>query len=400
VRTQLASVAERARAVAAAASQWRDPDSQTRAIAREALASGIWAPAVIETALDNALWDLDEARALELCASVFSERTGAFEKRRTTLVILPGNVVGPVIQAAFCAALAGARAIVKASSAERRLADILVRQFEASGPPLSGTLEARHWHGGDTEAEAAALALADRVIAFGEDATIAQIRARAGERDVVGYGDSYSVGFVHGGADIGLAAGAAAHDICMFDQRGCMSPQTVYVAGDQGRALRFAHSLQLALGSLATTLPRAPLEPDEPAAVADFVRHLAATAVAPLPHGLDTLLRGPLRDGVPEYVVAIEPFGQPTCAGFGRIVVVKHAPSARDVTTQLRYYGRAIETIGLAPNTPQGERDALRRSGALRVCELGEMQRPPFGYRPTPSDFMERSNLFDRYDAP
>ena len=398
--THIVSVRERAGAIAVAAAQWRNLDSAPRIQARVSLAGGTWAPAVVEEALDNALWDLDEPRALELCSRAFSERAGAFEKRATTLVILPGNVIGPVIQTAFCTAVAGARAILKASSAERHLAEILVRQFEAAGPPLSGILEASHWRGGDIEAEAAELARVDKVIAFGEDATIAQIRARAGERDLVGYGESYSLGFVHAGADIGDAASAAAYDVCMFDQRGCMSPQTIYVAGDPGRALRFAHALRLALASLGATLPRAPFGPDEAALVSDFVRRLAATAIAPLPHGLDTLLRGPLRDGVPEFVVAVEPFGQPTCAGFGRIVVVKHAPSARDVTTQLKYYGRAVETVGIAPRTTQAEFDALRRSGALRICALGQMQRPPFGHRPRLSDFMERSNSFDRYDAP
>lgn len=383
MRTEATPVVALAGAVAQAAAQWRDPASRVRTRARAALAGGAWPAAVVETALDNVLWDLDEPRASELCRA--ASCNGAFSER--ALVVLPGNIIGPAIQSAFCAVVAGARAVLKASSAERELADIVSRQFADLGAPLAGRIQARHWRGGDLDAEAAALAESDRVIVFGEDATIDQIRTRAQHRPVICYGQSYSIGYVHAQADVGQAAAAAARDICLFDQRGCMSPQTIFVAGDPGKALLFAHALAHALTSAGHDLPRAAFEAGEPARVSDVARRLAATALAPLPHGLDTLLRGPLRDGVPEFIVAVEGFGQPTCIGFGRVAIVKHAPSARDVATQIKYLGLPLETIGLAAQTPASDRSALRMSGARRICALGEMQRPPFGYRPTPGDF-------------
>lgn len=384
MRTETTAVAPLARAVAQAAAQWRDPASDVRARAREALAGGAWPAPVVETALDNVLWDLDESRAIELCSSAFCSSV-SFER---ALVVLPGNIIGPAIQSAFCAIIAGARAVLKASSAERELASIVSRQFADLGPPLAGRIEARYWRGGDLDAEAAALAECDRAIIFGEDATIDQIRARAPHQTLIGYGQSYSVGYVSEQADVGQAAAAAARDICLFDQRGCMSPQTIYVEGNPGTALLFSHALAHALGSTAHDLPRAAFEAGEAARVSDVARRLAATALSPLPHGLDTLLRGPLRDGVPEFIVAVEAFGQPTCIGFGRVAIVKHAPSARDVATQLKYHALPLETIGLAAQTPESDRSALRRSDARRMCALGEMQRPPFGYRPTPGDFI------------
>jgi hypothetical protein len=166
-----------------------------------------------------------------------------------------------------------------------------------------------------------------------------------------------------------------------------MSPQTVYLAGEPGRALRFTHALAHAMRSCTAQLPRARFESGEPALVLDFVRRLAATAMAPNPHGLDTLLPGPPRDGAPEFVVALEPFGPPTCAGFGRIVIVKPAPGARDVIAQLRHYGRRVETIAVSEDISDNERGAFKLAEAHRICPLGEMQRPPFGYRPAVSDF-------------
>ena len=377
-----ADAAARIHAIVRAAQQWRDPASEIRELARRALAGGMWPAPVVETALDNALWDLHEARVTEL-ARAQERGTGR------VLVILPGNVIGPAIQSAFCAAVAGANAILKSAGGERHLASLVSGQFDASGSSLAGTVAADYWRGGDLPAEADALQSVSRVIAFGEDATIEQIRSRARTlgKDVVGYGESYSVGFVSDGTDIAHAAALAATDVCLFDQRGCMSPQTIYVEGDRGRAVLFARTLASGIGSMSARLPRAEFEPDEPALVADAIRRLSASALEPTPHGLDTLIAGPVKGGVPEFAVAVESFGQPTCIGFGRIAVVKPCNSARDVATQLRYYGRTVESIGLSDGAPESDAIALRRAGPKRMCPLGDMQRPPFGYRPAVSDF-------------
>ena len=386
------ALAVRAHAAVRAAAQWRDPSSDIRERARRLLAGGIWPAPVVETALDNALWDVDEARVIGLLERVPELKLGNDTRAKVrilhVLVILPGNVIGPAIHSAFCAGLAGACATLKASRAERHLAGLVAAQFDAFGPPLAGCVRADYWSGSDLAAEAGALNEADRVIAFGSDATIAQIRSRSAacDVDVIGYGESYSVGYVASECDMGQAAHQAARDICLFDQRGCMSPQTIYVAGDQGRAVLFARTLAAALEAESRHLPRAALEPDEAPLVMDAVRRLAASAAEPTPHGLDTFIVGPSRDGVSDHVVAVESFGQPTCIGFGRIAVVKPCPSARDLTTQLKYYGRTIESIGLSAGVSEDERIAFRRAGPLRLCALGDMQRPPLGYRPSIED--------------
>jgi hypothetical protein len=356
----------------------------------------MWSAPVVEAALDNALWDLDEPRVsnlLEHCSRAGARVLRESERPQLrTLVILPGNIIGPALQSAFCAAVAGADVMLKASSAERHLGALVAAQFEALGPPLAGHVHADHWSGGDVVAEARALADAKRVIAFGDDANIQRIRSRAEARgvDVIGYGEAYSVGYVAPHSDIARAAQAAARDICLFDQRGCMSPQTIYVAGDRGRAVLFARTLASAIEAESKALPRAAFEVGEQALVADALRRLAASALEPTPHGLDTLIVGPSQEAAPEFVVAVEAFGQPTCIGFGRIVVVKPCDETREVATQLKYYGRTIDSIGLASIETDADRAALRLAGPLRLCGLGDMQRPPFGYRPAIDDFLAR----------
>ncbi len=386
----------RVRTIAECAAQWRDPSSTVRSRARAALADGRWPAPVVERALDNALWDLDEPKARTLVGRIAG-------RPATTLVILPGNIIGPALTSAFCAALTGARAILKAASDERHLAGIVAAQLYAIGPPPAGLVTTRYWRGGDIQREAEALSEVERVIAFGSDETVDALRERVkcGMPDsspaLVAYGDSYSVGYVSASAPLDLAAEAAARDICLFDQRGCMSPQTIYVRGDAGRATLFARALAAALEREGRELPRAALEADEPALIASFLRRCAVTALDAVPHGLDTVLKGPAHAGAPEFIVVVEPDGEPTCAGFGRLVAVKPCSDAGAMVRRAEAFDRALETIGVAGALDPDEVAALENAPAKRRCELGQMQRPPFGYRPTLADFTKPELRSGRY---
>lgn len=372
----------RVRRIVECAAQWRDPSSAVRAKARSALAGGRWPAPVVERALDNALFDLDEAKARELTQALSGRPV-------STLVILPGNIIGPALSSAFCAALAGSPVILKAASDERRLAAIVAEQLDGVAEAVS----AQYWRGGETEPEADALDRVERVVAFGSDETLDALRSRikarpkSGMPHFVPYGDSYSVGYVSAMAELNEAGAAAARDVCLFDQRGCMSPQTIYVGGDAGRATLFARALAAALEREGRELPRAALEEAEPALIASFLRRCAVAALDAVPHGLNTILTGPAKSGVPEFVVVVEPDGQPTCAGFGRAVVVKPCADAGTMLRNLAALGWSLETIGTAGVLAPEERSSLEASPARRHCELGDMQRPPFGYRPIVQDF-------------
>ena len=387
-RAPVATKAGRAALAAVGAAHWRDPDSAVRREARAALRDSQWSGPVIEAALDAVLWDLDETAAEALIKSFRGRPLSA-------LAILPGNVVGPAIACAYCAAVAGAQLVLKAASEEQHLAGIVARQFDSLGPPLANTIRPVYWPGGDVAAEQAELAQVSRVVIFGEDATIADVSRRAPPGvEVAGYGDAYSVGFVAAGVDLAITAAACARDVCMFDQRGCMSPQTVYVEGDEARALLFAHALARALDQCGRRLPRATPAAGEAEAAAEFVRRLFVTALPPKSHGLDTVLVGGQTAGCPQFVVGVEPFGVPTCAGFGRIVIVQPAPSPLAVAEAVSAYGRKLDTLGCAPH-PLGyapySNAQINLRDHIRLCPLGEMQRPPFGYRPKVSDFLENA---------
>jgi acyl-CoA reductase-like NAD-dependent aldehyde dehydrogenase len=370
----------RAELLARGADEWRDASSPVRVEAREALRGAIWSAPTVEIALDNVLWDLDEPRARSLCAHQTTL------ERRPVVVILPGNVIGPAISSAYCAAAAGSRAILKSARGERRLAEIVARQFDRLGPPLAGTLEPRYWQGGDEALEAVLLPSVRRVVAFGSSETFATLRPRVDAASFVGYGEAHSIGVVTAAADVKAAAFEAAKDVCLFDQAGCMSPQTIYVEGDDGRAVLFAHALAAALRKAGRNLVKGSPQIDEAAAVAAYVRHFAVTAVTPRTHGLDTVLIGPSLEGCPEFVVAVEASGPPTCAGFGRIVSIKPYRNPEELGVLVDRHTGDLDTAGTAGATAP-ELDAVLRHLLRRTCLLGNMQRPPFGYRPSIADF-------------
>lgn len=374
------------------AAQWRDSNSRVRREAREALRGGEWPPEVVERALENILADDRVLSELQrsgpegpLLRKTIPDQP---EPLRPVLAILPGNVLGPAVATAYCAAAAGATVMLKSSSRELRLADVVSEQFDSLGPPVAGTLRAMRWSGGDEDFEAKVFPLARRIVAFGSDRTIGDIKRRTpSDVAITQYGSAYSIGYVPADAGIGTAAQGAAWDVALFDQRGCLSPQTIYAQGDEARAIVFAHALRGALADVGRSLPRAHAGEGEKAAVAEFVRRLMVRALPPKTHALDTVLIGPDVGGVPEYVIGTEAFSTPTCTGFGRIVIIKPCGDAGRAAGAAQSLGHHLDSIGVAgPLTSQLEA-AFAGAGASRLCPLGEMQRPPLGYRPKIADF-------------
>ena len=371
--------------------EWRDPDSWVRREARERLAGGLWSAPVIERAFDVVFSDrADETPRIHVENWFEQSRNSA----RRALVILPGNVIGPALCAAYAVAVTGGSAILKAASTERAVAEIVARQFAAIGSPLAGTLDARYWPGGDIADEAAAISGVTTVIAFGSDETVAAVRARIpADKRFIPYGTRYSLGLVTAGADIGSAAAEAAIDVCMFDQAGCMSPQTIYVVGDASRALRFANALDGAMRKTSVRLPRVKPSTDEAAAANDIVRRSFVTAIDANSHGISPVHAGPDNGGCPDFLIVVEPQGPPRTHGFGRIVTVMPLELGRPpvITKQYERIGTTMTEGGTS------ERDA---SHALRgddeQCELwfvplGHMQ--DAGDLPPAGDFICRPDV-------
>ena len=249
----------------------------------------------------------------------------------------------------------------------------------------AGTIEARYWQGADLAAETAAVAEVENVIVFGSDQTVEAVRSRMPSSvQFTGHGARYSVGLVMPDAELRRAADDAAVDVCMFDQAGCKSPQTIYVVGDTSRALRFAQALDGSLRNVSVRLPRMRPSRDEAAAAIDVLRRSYLTALDAPNHSLSPILRGPDNGACPDYVIVVEPQGPPRTYGFGRIVVIM--PLAEGMPPVL---SGAIEEVGIAGGFESWPQIGPMLCGAderdeLVVSALGMMQRSvlaqPYAY--------------------
>ncbi len=169
-----------------------------------------------------------------------------------SLVVLPAGPPGLMLQSLLPALAARAPVLFKSSRAEPHFAPAFLEALSRRLPVLRDAYEAAVWTGGDVSVERRLYAGARLVAAYGNESTIASIKA-AGPRKLVAFGPKLSFGWIGAGADLEQAARGMALDVALFDQRGCLSVEAVLA--DRMAADNFADSLARALGELAARLP-------------------------------------------------------------------------------------------------------------------------------------------------
>ena len=146
--------------------------------------------------------------------------------------------------------------------------------FQTS-PNLRRCVELAEWPGGNAERDAALCAGADLVVAHGNDATMDALRVLCpSDTPFVGYGHRVSFGLVTRGSANMWAAKGLAKDVLLYDQGGCLSPQTIFVEGTWEDALAFAETLAGVMRVVARWYPL-PVRAERAAAIVREARDLA-----------------------------------------------------------------------------------------------------------------------------
>jgi len=339
--------AEVAAALAAAAVRWRS----NAALRAELPAIARLSPAVVDAGLDIAAQTLDADRMVALAER---ELAGTSPQRPWLVAhVLASNVPALALPAIVLGCLAGAAVLVKSGRADPCSAPAFRRALAAQDAELASTVVTTYWPGGDEERERTILGRADVVVATGQDATVASLMRRLGDR-VIAHGERSSIVAVRpeSAADADALAARLAADVALHDQRGCLSPHAVYVDGD---ARRFAERVAAALDEVAGRLPPGPLDVEERAA------HRAAVAEAEW--------TGATAIGGAGGTVLVSQDRRPTTFPGRRTVWILPFASIPDLIAP-----GAVECVGVAGVRPDIER--LRRLGVARVCAIGRMQRP------------------------
>ncbi len=390
--------------LAIAVEKWLQPQSEWRLTAEAALpaATGFspemirfGLPFMIEPLRAPAVGDLLGAELGDRHALDAGAKGGGWRSPALVVHILSGNLPGLAAVPTVLTLAVKSAALLKAARGDRVFPALFARSIAEVDPELGACTAACYWTGGERLCEVAAFAAADVVVALGDDGTIEDIRTRVNGR-FIGYGHKISLALVT--AEVlrdttaaRAAAKALALDVALWDQHGCLSPQACYVEGSFDEAVRFGEGVAAALRSVASYLPAGQASVEERIARRRFRddaewRQIAGQRVA-------LFTSGDTSDGT--VVVEAEAAFGPT--PLGRTLRLFPLARVADLVGVLSPGRRVLEAAGVGAVSSRRREcaDVLGRCGVHRVCELGEMQRPPLawrqGGRPRVADWLART---------
>ena len=319
--------------------------------------------------------------------------SGGFRKAYGSSLItqvLAGNLPGAGLDSMIFSLLVKSATLVKASSSVPLLPMLFARSLTHIDPDLGACLAVVTWPGGNAALEDMAFSRADVVVASGSDDSLAALRPRV-HRQFIGYGHkvSFSVIAKEALSDAEGLAQRAAYDVVLFDQRGCLSPQLVYVEeGGQVTPREFAALLAQALEQWQHILPRGEVPPGASIAIQRVRDEAEWQALAGKEIVLYTSPAGT------NWTVIYEADPAFMLSPLYRTVRVKPLSSLVQLDSRLASWQPHLEAVGVA--VPSGKllqtAELLGRVGVSRLCSIGTMQTPPLswrhGGRPRIADFV------------
>ena len=293
--------------------------------------------------------------------------------------VLAGNLPGAGLDGIIFSLVIKSATLVKASSSASLLPSRFARSLAEVDPELATSLSVVSWPGGATALEDIAFGRADVVIASGSDQTLAAIRPRV-RGQFVGYGHKVSFGIVAKEAlgDAAEVARQAAHDVMLFDQRGCLSPQLIYVErGGPVSPKEFALHLSRALAHWGNVVPRGHISQEASVALRRVRDEAEWRALAGKDGALYVSPQGT------EWTVIYETDPSFVLSPLYRTVRVKPLATFAQLDDLLASWRPYLEAVGVAisPGRLPGLAELLGHAGVSRVCPLGTMQTPPLSWR-------------------
>lgn len=316
---------------------------------------------------------------------------------RLCVQIVSGSVPGVSVHALLRSLLVKAPTLLKPGRGDALLPRLFARGLGEEDAALADALEVVYWPGGATELERMAVRAAEVVVAYGSDDTVAQLRALTpASTRFVGYHHRVGVGIVGrealvregygpAGSAVETAAADVARSVALFEQRGCVCPQLVYVeeGGEIGPS-DFAAILAEAFSALEEELPGPPVSMEEAGArqqLRGTAELQAASGAVELHHGGQRGHEGERdhggADGAWTVILEREPVAGP--GGGARTVRLRPIADATDLAEALEPLGPHLQSVGYAG---LGDRldevtEAAGRTGASRVAPFGALSFPP-----------------------
>lgn len=331
-------------------------------------ATGLSAP-MVDWASRTTLETIREDTLLALARTANRESEPPSAPIAMMAVVLAGNVFTASVRGVLVPLLLGVPVLVKASSKELVFPAMLRDALRRSNANLGAAVDIVAFPGGDVECEIALVERAAAVSVYGSDETVAAIASRVGHGSIIPHGHGVSVAYCSaealGGTQRSDTIANLALDICAYDQRGCLSPQLVFIEAATERLARdFAAGLaEEGLEPMNQTLPRGPL----PASIGTEQAQWRGVAEVE-----GSLIRGT------SYGLAIRSAQAIRWSPGYRNVTIVPVRTIDEAFRAIEPIGASLKCVGTDPASISNVSARLAESRPLGAyaCALGSMQTP------------------------
>ena len=270
---------------------------------------------------------------------------------KTIGIVLARGVYTAGLEWTALALASGAAVHLKLPSGSTQTVQQWIQVFQANDLPITFD-DSRH------------LPEADWLWVFGEDDNIRSIQSTVPHAHMQSYGHRFSFAI---STDDPIDVKRVAQDIIAYDTRGCMAPVAICCTGN---ATRFAERLFDELRALEQTYP---LGSVDPYLGPEFRRRIGLAVQQPESSFVQ-------RDPKSIWGVLLQSSNQFTPSALPRLISVYSTPTPEDIDKMLHPWAQKVSTIGCSKTLEQTKWvPPTILENNPRVCELGEMQFPPFG---------------------
>ncbi|MCY0900360.1 MAG: hypothetical protein OWU33_15795 [Firmicutes bacterium] len=292
--------------------------------------------------------------------------------------IVAGNIPGIALWHMVLGLLVKSAVITRVSRHEPLMAALTHQLIHRTDPELAQLLALVYWPAGDSLREEALFDSVDRLVIYGSNSTISDIRQRvAGRVPVVGYGHRVSLTVIGREAleelVIDDTVRRTGRDVALWDQASCASPHAILVEeGGKHQPKELAERLAAELERWEIKEPRGPVPADVAHAIRDWADQWEWTSNVSVWHHPD--YRWAVVAGDPASV----PIGPMNRTAF--VIPISNLDAAvlpwfRRLVPYLQTVGVAIPRRRLFPLL-----SSWARAGVTRITEVGRMHEFPAGW--------------------
>jgi hypothetical protein len=270
--------------------------------------------------------------------------------------------------------------IIKTSSRSPVFPLLVVETLGETDVRLKPYVSLLCWKGGKASLDAPLISGVDRLIVYGTKETLRQVKMTASQNaDINEFGPGFSVGVIDKDSakkkNLTTLAWKAALDVSIYDQRGCLSLQTVFIErGGDFSPGEFAFALAKALSELEDRYPLGKLTVREAGIIRArrnkwLIRELAGEEVFQV------------SDRYGRHTVLFDPALSVDQAILGRMVTVRPFSSVTELSELFSGHKPGFQGLALANLVQSG---GWKGHDIVRVAEFGSLHSTMLGWQRFP----------------